>query len=244
MSRYLLRDLGMSQVMLCRGEIRSLLTDRPAASQEEGARRIADYLYESFVDDDGQPACALVRLFKTQLYEGLDDELKEVSRAIEPDADNIRELRCLTLLASRGSHRDWNSRLTSAGHRAIPLASEAFIEQAPMIAQLFRQLGAKLSQVVRPDRSLLLDASETTFNVFHIAEAAGSPFIPAQDFVERNGVRSVIGFGGMQLTGDMYVAILFSRVPISAEVADLFKVLGLNMRIALIPVARKPLFDR
>lgn len=230
--------------MECRSELRRLLEDPPALTQEDGARRVVDFFYDTLVDDAGAPACALVRLFKTHLYEGLDHELQAAARKIEPRADDIVELRCLTLLATRGAEEAWNSRTSSAAHRAIPLASEKFVEQAPMIAQLFRQFGAKVSQVIRPDRSMLLDASETTYNVFHIAEAKGSPHIPAQDFVESAGVRSVVGFGGMLLTGDMYVAILFSRVPISVEVADLFKVLGLNLRVALLPVSRKPLFNR
>lgn len=230
--------------MECRTEFRSLLDHRPVRSQEAAAQRIVDFLYESFIDADGAPACALVRLFKTQLFDGLDEELKDVARRIEPRADALQELRCLTLLATRGAREEWNSRHASRGHRAIPLASEDFIDQAPMIAQLFRQFGARVSQVIRPDRSLLLDTKETTFNVFHVEDAEGSAFIPGQDFVREAGVRSVVGFGGMIATGDMFVAIMFSRVPVSHEVADQFKVLGLNLRLALLPVARMPVFDR
>ena len=43
-------------------------------------------------------------------------------------------------------------------------------------------------------------------------EAAGSPYIPAQeDFVQPVGIRSVLGFGGMLPGGDIFVVILFSR---------------------------------
>ena len=46
----------------------------------------------------------------------------------------------------------------------------------------------------------------------------------------------------MLASGDLYTVILFTKVPISTEVADYFKVIGLNLKLALLPIARKPLF--
>lgn len=87
------------------------------------------------------------------------------------------------------------------------------------------------------------DASEKS-QVFHVAEARDSPFIVAQeDFVLPYGIESVVGFGGMMTTGDLFATILFSKVPVSSSVADHFKVIGLNLRVAMLPIARKPLFD-
>ena len=62
--------------------------------------------------------------------------------------------------------------------------------------------------------SLVDRRGEKTWNVFHTEPAVGSPLIPAQDeFVVPHGVRSVLGFGDMLETGDLYVVILFSKVP-------------------------------
>ena len=55
-------------------------------------------------------------------------------------------------------------------------------------------------------------------------------------------IASVIGFGGLFTSGDLFATIMFSRVPINAEVADLFRVVGLNLRVAILPYSRKPLF--
>ena len=51
-----------------------------------------------------------------------------------------------------------------------------------------------------------------------------------------------LGFGGMVASGDVFATIMFSKVPIAPDTADLFKVIGLNLNLALLPIARKPLF--
>ena len=61
---------------------------------------------------------------------------------------------------------------------------------------------ADVSTVVRPDRELLLGLDQRQYNVFHVPDANGSPFIPAQtEFVVPCGVRSVLGFGGKTVQG-------------------------------------------
>src|SRR5215212_764703 len=121
-------------------------------------------------------------------------------------------MKCLVLLASAGQEPEWNSPRQSRGHRAIPLPSVQIVEQAPMIAQLVRQMGLDLDDVVSPRPEVIRGLEGKTYNVFYVADALGSPFIPAQEaFVQRYGIRSVIGCGGIHLTGDLYSLILFSR---------------------------------
>ena len=82
------------------------------------------------------------------------------------------------------------------------------------------------------------------FNVFHVPRARGSPFVPAQtDFVMRYGIESVLGFGGMLPKGDLFCVILFSKVLIPRETAELFKTLALSVKISLLPFADEPLFS-
>ncbi|MEA2337782.1 MAG: hypothetical protein QOE82_1789, partial [Thermoanaerobaculia bacterium] len=108
---------------------------------------------------------------------------------------------------------------------------------------LFKQCGVAVSAVLRPNPSLLLDASDRAYSVFHVPTALGSPYIVAQkEFVERYSIASVLGFGGMLASGDLFAAIMFTKVPISPAVADQFKVIGLNLKLAMLPIARKPLF--
>jgi hypothetical protein len=229
-------------MMECRARVRDLFADDPA-TLEEAAQRAVDFLYSEFVDGAGAAACALVRFFKTHPYRDLPEDLQAVARAAAAEAEIVPELRCLTLIATRGDEPDWNSRLASRGHRAIPLLSVEMVQQAPMIAQLITQLGLPIANVVRPSRGLLLDLNQTAHNVFYVPRALGSPHIVAQDeFVMRHGIESVLGFGGLLASGDLFATILFSKVAIPPEVADQFGVVGLNLKIAILPFARKPLF--
>jgi hypothetical protein len=56
------------------------------------------------------------------------------------------------------------------------------------------------------------------------------------------GIRSVLGFGGILHTGDLFAVIIFSKVPIVRNTAELFKTLALNVKIALLPFAAGPVF--
>jgi len=86
---------------------------------------------------------------------------------------------------------------------------------------------------VRADSSLMLDTKETNFNVFHVPEALGNPCVPAQDFVRAFGVTSALGFGGLLPSRDVFAVILFSKAPIPRATAELFKSLGLMIRLAI-----------
>jgi hypothetical protein len=239
---YNLSRFRFSDMMDLRARLRSIFDDDPATIAAAG-ERVVQFLYRELVDADGKPAAALVRLFKTHPYDKLDELRKNFVRRMVPDADQMQSLRCLVLVATAGDLDEWNSPLNSRGHMAIALTSEKMVEEAPMISQLIKQMGVKVSTVLRPDPALLLDMRDTSHNVFHVPKALGSPFIVAQnEFVIPYQIESVIGFGGMVASGDLFATILFSKVPISAEIADLFKVVGLNMKLALLPMARKPIF--
>lgn len=237
-----LGKFGFREMMDCRVRIRDLFAYDPP-TLEDAAERVVEFLRNEFVDARGAPACALVRLFKTHAYRDLPDDLRAAVRAAAPSADADPQLRCLTLISTRGDEPDWNSRHASHGHQAIPLISVEMVQQAPMIAQLITQLGIPIANVVRPLRTLLLDQEQKAHNVFYVPRALGSPHIVAQEeFVVRYGIASVLGFGGLLASGDLFATIMFSRVPIPPEVADQFRVVGLNLKIAILPFARKPLF--
>jgi len=52
----------------------------------------------------------------------------------------------------------------------------------------------------------------------------------------------VLGFGGMLTSGDLVAAIPFSTVSVSTPVAEQFRIIGLNFKLALLPYALKPAF--
>jgi hypothetical protein len=203
-------------------------------SMEHAANRIADFLWNDLQDSAGDPACALIRVYKTHRLDKLPADLAAFARdLVGNDADPAT--RCLTLLATRGSEPAWNDRSQSVGHRAIPLPSAEFVTRLPMVLGLIQQLGLELEDVVQPKRQRIAELSQRTYGVFHVPTAAGSDFIPAQDFVERYGVRSALGYGGVLFTGDFFAVVIFSRVPVSAVVADTIRVLSLATRVALMP---------
>ena len=203
-----------------------------ATSMEELAGRIVRHLYDFAIEPEGgERQCVLVRFYKTCAFKDLDAGLRTFAERVLGRSPESAEMKCLTLLASAGDHPEWNSRARSLGHRAIPLPDEEFLTRLPMIARLVNQFGLDLNAVIHPDPNLLADLEQRTYNAFHVAEAAGSPYIPAQvGFVVPNGIRSVVGFGGMLQEGDLFAVILFARVPVPWETAELMKLLGYKLK--------------
>ncbi len=208
-----------------------------AESMEEAAGRVVRHLYETLVEGrTGERACSLVRFFKTHTLELLDDELKNFALNMLSGCPVLRDMKCLTLLATAGENLAWNSRLNSKGHKAIPLSSEEALRDIPMLVHLAKQLGMPLSMVVKPDPELLLDMEQRTYNICYVENAQGSPYIPFQEeFVVPYGIQSVLGFGGLLPAGDIFTVNMFFKVPITRETADLFRSLSLSVKLAVLP---------
>lgn len=235
-----LPDLTLQDMALCGRALRT--AGKGAASMEEAAGRVTSYLYEELTDPEGNRANVLARFYKTHPFAGLEEGLQEFASR-QAGGELAPDTRCLTLLSTFGEETAWCSRHRSRSHRTIPLPSAQAVEQAPMIAQLVRQLGLDVSLVVRPAPELLVDQHQHSFNVFYVEEAAGSPYIPAQaDFVEPYGVRSVLGFGGLLPNGDLYAVILFVRVTVPRPTAQMFQPLALATKLAILPFTRGPVF--
>lgn len=202
-------------------------TNSDAKSMEEVANRVVRYLYENCVDQQtGSPACALVRLFKTHPYEKLPPELQEAARGIVKGAPIAPATKCLTLMATAGEEPQWNSRDGSTGHKAIPLVDEDFVKNIPMISRLIQQFGLEISSVLKPMPELLIDSERkihSTF-IFHVPTALGSEHIPAQkEFVIPYQVKSILGFGGLLPSGNLFVIIMFAKTWVPEQTASLFK---------------------
>jgi hypothetical protein len=208
-----------------------------ASTMEEVANRVVRHLYDHLVErDDGERCCALVRFFKTHTYGALNDRLREVAQGVLHGETPKLGMRCLILLATAGDKREWNSPRASVAHQVIPLVSPEMLSEVPMISNLLLQLGVEVDVLLNPNSGLLVESDASSFNVFFVAEARQSPYIPAQEgFVKPLGIRSVLGFGGMLPEGDIFAVILFSKVPIPRETAELFKTLALNVKVAVLP---------
>lgn len=226
-----LAHFGLKEMLRCGLDLRRGAGE--AATLEELAQGVVRYFYDNCRTEDGGRECVLARFYKTHAFGELPAELQAFARGALGGAQPTPELQCLTLLATAGDKEAWNARRASRGHQAIPLPSVQMVEQAPMIAELIRAMGMDVSAVVEPDPELVRGMAGKTFNVFFVPEAKGSPHIPAQDFVRDYGVRSVLGFGGVLVTGEFYSVILFTRVAIPPESADRFRNVALDLKLAI-----------
>lgn len=238
-----LAQFDLAAQLRCSREVRKEIA--ASTGMEDAARRTCRYFYQELRAADGEEhACALVRLYKTHPFSELPADLQLAARRVLGGEKPPPTMRCLTLLGTAGDEPAWNSRFRSKGHRAIPLPSVGMVEQAPMIAQLVREFGLDLAAVVQPAPEVVRDTKGRKYGVFHVAEARGSPYIPAQaEFVEKYGVRSVVGFGGTLATGDLFAVILFSRVPIDAATADRFRAIALDVKSSFFSFGPQQIFD-
>lgn len=235
---YDVTNLTVPDMTRCGAVLRTL--DAGVDCMVGAAQSIVQHLEEHLVDGaTGEPAMVLTRFFKTHPYGDLDEQLQRFASSVAGDTALDSDTNCLTLLASAGREPQWNTRSGSEGHQAIPLASEEIVQQAPMISSLVSQLGLEISAVLSPDAGCIQDLEQRTYNVFHVAEAQGSPHIPAQEeFIVPYGIKSVLGFGGMLPSGHLFVVIMFSAVPIPDQTAGLFKPLALAAKLSVLPFER------
>ncbi|MBI4851308.1 MAG: hypothetical protein HY819_05720 [Acidobacteria bacterium] len=235
--------LTISDIISCRNGLRDI--NKNASSMEDVADKMVRYFYSQFIDSQtNKKACALVRIYKTIPYTDLDIDLRTFADSLLTNFPKESSTRCLTLLATAGEQTNWNSRKLSLGHKTIPLPSELVISRLPMISQLIKQLGIEINSIIKSDSSLIVDTSEKLYNVFYIADALGSPYIPAQkEFVTPYKIKSVVGFGSLLPGGDLLVTILFLRTNISQETAELFKTLALGTKSAVLPFVNGKIFN-
>ncbi len=239
---YDIRHFSLKDMAQCSSALRSIGAD--AATMEEVAQRIVQYLYDHLLDGaTGEKSLVLARVFKTHPYEELDESRRALALKMLGGVSAPPEMKCLTLLATVGVKAEWNSRRQSTGHQTIPLPSEQFVDRFPMIRQLIQQLGVEVNTLLLPDAAVLADMAQTTYNVFYVPNAVGNQYVPAQEeFVIPYGVRSVIGFGGVLPSGNLFAVIMFSRTDIPKEAADMFKTLALSVKLALLPFVGKAVF--
>jgi hypothetical protein len=226
---YDLTKFDLGDMLKCSLRLRETATGAPTL--EMSAQRVCRFLYDELHGPDGQRACALVRCYKTHSYGSLDAELQSFARDALGSVLPRPTMKVLTLMATVGQSVAWNSRHLSRGHKAVPLPSREIVEKAPMISQLIKELGLELDYVLQPSPDIVKELAGKKHGVFHVEHAVDSPYIPAQqEFVVRFGIKSVLGFGGLMPTGDLFAVILFATVPVPPSTAERFKSLALDVK--------------
>ena len=175
-------------------------------SFEEAAQGFARNIYTTFVQDDGSPAFALVRVFRISPFEDLLPELQAM-------ADRQTDY-WVTLMGTFGDEGAWCDRYQSQDHQVFPARADV----TPMLKAAFEQMNLSPGQKLgAEDAAVAFQGDEYFKRHFHIENAVDSPSIPAQDFVRRDQIKSVAGIGSPFLSGASYMLLLFARIQISKE---------------------------
>ncbi|MDF0667170.1 MAG: hypothetical protein P0119_13985 [Nitrospira sp.] len=207
-----------------------------AASVETVSQLLSEYLYDHFrVPATGAPALLLSRVFVTRPLDTLEPHLKIMAEGMAGAYELSRQARCCVLMGSCGQFHFWCHPRLSTRFGCVPLESPGFNTRMPMFSYLLDQLEIGSLSAQQHDAAFLLSDLDRAFNVFHIEEALGHPFIPAQaEFVQQYGVKSVIGFGGRLPSGEAFAAVLFSAVHIPPAAANHFRVIALSVYLTFL----------
>ncbi|NET45739.1 response regulator [Okeania sp. SIO2B3] len=236
--KFTLRDM-----IECSLKLRQLGNE--AASMEEISNRIVNYLYNNLANyQTKEKSCALIRFFKTHNFEDLEPHLQQFAQQILEDNCSTEQLKCLILLATVGEWEEWNNRLNSRGHQAIPLSCRKVVEKIPMISQLIYQLGLDINSLLKPEPQQLIELEQKNYNVFYVPDAVYSEYIPAKEnFVIPFGIKSVLAFGGLLPDGNLFAIIIFSKVKIPRATAEMFSTLALSIKTAILPFIGNRVFN-
>lgn len=198
-----------------------------ATALEGAAALVARQLYESFSD-----TTALARVYAVIPYRDLEPSVTSFVDGLAKSSGQSEHIRpdmpVLTLLGTHGPDEDWCDRTKSKGHRGIPLVSASFVENIPMVARLLKELGVDLSWLdAAPDVNArrLLGGFNGLFYVDDAAtarDAAGRLIIPAQDFVDAQGVKTVFGMGGFYPDNTLVAIIVFARERLTRSQVERF----------------------
>jgi len=185
----------------------------------------AQYCISSF-QSKFKESVVLARMFVTVPYVRLPDRNKKFVDKLAT-VNNISGLikddtSILSLVGTAGEEQAWFDRKNSKGHIGIPLASGDFIDSIPMMSRLLNQMGLNLNWINKGDSGLVKYSAGKITGMFYVKDAKsevdvyGRKVITAQDFVDKYGVKTVMGFGaGYYGVTTFYTAIIFLNEELS-----------------------------
>jgi hypothetical protein len=199
---------------------------------KEAARLVVTYLYENLVQPGHrEPASLLICLFKTHPFRDLEPDDQESAQVLLEDPSINPLTPCLTFLAFAGLRPEWNDRRGTGAYRAIPIAGGQFGTRFPLSSRALAKIGMAKSRTSTSDDTGY-DPAREPGPVFLESNAGASPFVRAETgFLPSFPVRAVLGFGGHLPSRSVFVAMLFSNVPIDAEQAARFTTIALSIQI-------------
>ena len=217
-----------------KSEMRTLERRFQKAIHAASALEVAAQTYARTVYEPLRDSIVLLRVFVTMPFEALPAENQAFVRSLSESAGIGGQISAdtlvLSLLGTMGLESAWCDRRNSANHIGIPLVSHDFIAEIPMISRMLKQFGVNLDWIDRKDKAVFGTTFGTQSGVFYVDDAAtavdgqGRKIIPAQDFVERYGIKTVYGIGGGYLGTPVYATIIaFCRDSIEGERVETFR---------------------
>lgn len=196
---------------------------RTATALEQAAQLAVESLCTNF---KGQ--AALARCFLTLPFADLPEELRRKAWSVV-EAQSLQSQMSATtpilaLLGTCGVAAGWCDRRASRDHAAIPLCSRAFVDSIPMVARMLQEMGVDLGLRVHEDQPLVQKVLAAGWvGLFHVADARtarddrGRRVIPATEFIEQYGIRTVFGLGKAYSTGSILTLVVFTTTMVSRE---------------------------
>lgn len=210
-----------------------------ARCMEDVAFRTVEHLYLHLGSGPKQTkACAVVRFFITQPYGQLSTQLQGLVHS-ETDVTLVSETPCLTLLASVGNKLEFCKRSSSDLNLVTALPDPTLAEQYPVVAQLVARFDLPGAFSVPYNADLFLEEPGRNFDVIYIQDASAEAALSTgveSEFVASNGIKSVIAYGGLLPSRNLFAIIIYSKTAISRQVALGFRPFPLNTKIALLPL--------
>jgi hypothetical protein len=197
--------------------LRSRVEDelKESGSFQQASQKFIDILYEELI-----ASAVLFRIFATVELEKLQgkerDFALELARTRGFDSELKPKTPVVALLGSRGKRPQWNHRLRSERHLAIPLTSASFIKTIPMVSRLMGDMGTGLEWVQKQEKQMIVTSMGQMARVLYVRDALetrtgdGFDVIPDRSFVTENRVRTVLGLGGAYLNGTIVAVVLFT----------------------------------
>jgi hypothetical protein len=206
-------------------------------SFQESSQRFVDILYEEL-----SRSAVLFRVFATVELDKLPETEKDFALDLARTRGFLSELQpktpVVTLLGSRGKRPQWNHRLRSERHLAIPLGSASFIKTIPMVSRLMGDMGTGVPWVQKQEGNMIVTSMGRMARVLYVENALeartrdGFDVVPDRSFVEENGVRTVLGLGGAYLNGTILAVVLFTSELVPEDRVERFMPVVHGFKIA------------
>jgi PAS domain S-box-containing protein len=224
-----LTRVTLSDVVSCGASLRTI--SEGSEYLEDVAQSVSEHFFELLRDrHTGERQVVLARFFKCHLYSELPEELRVFALDVIQGAPIPEDFYCLTLLGTAGVEPEWNSRLNSVHHKAVPLIGETHLTKRPMLAELFAGLGWRAD-----GRGLV--PTDRTCDIFLVKDAQGHCPIPVREtFVIPYSIKSVISFGGALGAQELFCVVLFTNAEVEKQSAEMFRSLGLCAQLGVIPL--------